>query len=259
MREYLNPVAELNMPDSGQMIAPEEAYKIKDQHQFFCPDYDCKDPDRVLIPVISGSKNYFFRHKGNFKHEIRPETLLHKSAIRWFQGKTEFQIPSFVDKAFKVNQQIVAIDPTKTECEYRKLKVLIPDVKLNATNGFEFAIEIFVTSDISAEKKKLIHEFGLPVVRIDLSKFYKKNPHQCRVDIQFINHHLEVLLTDILLKSWVIKPSQDIIIGKVEYREETKQPEIERVPEAKVPTSGAGCFLAIVTFGLIYLFTSKKG
>jgi hypothetical protein len=139
------------------------------------------------------------------------------------------------------------------------LRVLIPDVKCCSVNGFEFAIEIFVTSDISADKRKLINEFGLPVVRIDLSKFYKKHPHQCRVDLTFINENLKGLLTDATLKSWVIPPNQESIEGKLEWTPVEKLP-IKATVERPKPDGGSdsGCLLGIVTLGLIYLFYPRK-
>jgi hypothetical protein len=259
MTDYLNPIAERDNPDSGKMITPEEAYRIKETAHFFCPDFDCKDPSRVLIPTISVNKNYFFRHKGNYKHEIRPETLLHKSAIRWFEGRTEFEVPFRKTSSYTLDKQLLQLELSKTECEYRKLKVLIPDVKCCSVNGFEFAIEIFVTSDISADKRKLINEFRLPVVRIDLSKFYKKHPHQCRVDLAFINENLTDLLTDVTLKSWIIPPSQESIEGKLEWTPVEKLP-IKATVEQPKPDGGpdGGCLLGIVTLGLIYLFYPRK-
>lgn len=109
MSEFLNPIAELDKPDSGNIITPEEAYKIKDTHNFFCPDFDCKDPKRVLIPAISVNNNYFFRHKGNYKHEIRPETLLHKSAIKWFEGGIEFEVPSCKTSSYILSKQAMVL------------------------------------------------------------------------------------------------------------------------------------------------------
>ena len=258
MSDFLNPIAELDKADSGKIITPEEAYKIKETHDFFCPDFDCKDRDRVLTPAISVNKNYFFRHKPKCKHDIRPETLLHKSAIKWFEGKSEFEIPGGKTSAYMFSKQMLQIDATKTECEYRKLKVLIPDVKCCSLNGFEFAIEIFVTNDVSEDKTKLINEFGLPVVRIDLSKFYKTYPHKCRVDLAFINENLPALLTDVNLKSWVIPPSVESIDGKLEWTPIEKPPIIATVEQAKPEGSGAGCILGLITLGLIYLFYPKQ-
>jgi hypothetical protein len=255
MSEYLNPIAEQDKPDSGKIITPEDAHRIKETHSFFCPDFDCKDSARILIPAISVKGNYFFRHKPNCKHDIRPETLLHKSAIKWFEGKIEFEIPSAKTSRYRFNKQTLQLDPTKTECEYRKMQLMIPDVKCCSTNGFEFAIEIFVTSDVSADKKKLIDQFGLPVIRIDLSKFYKQDPHRCRVDLEFILENLPRLLTDISLKSWVIPPTQERIEGKLDWN--VVEPEPVAPPVDQQPSgdnSGAGCVLGIITLGLAYLF-----
>lgn len=257
MAEFLNPIAELDKADSGKIITPEEAYKVKDEQQFFCPDFDCKDPARILTPAISVKKNFFFRHKPNFKHDIRPETLLHKLAVKWFEEKTAFEIPSCNASSFRFSRQVLQLDPGKTECEYRKMKVVIPDVKCCALNGFVFAIEIFVTSDVSKDKQKLITEFGLPTVRIDLSSFYEGNRHQYRVDMKFINENLPGLLTDVNLKSWVISPNRESIEGKVELLllEESASPTKEL---QKKDGSGTGCVLGFITLGLIYLFYPRR-
>lgn len=253
MSDFLNPIAELDKADSGKIITPEEAYKIKEDRSFFCPDFDCKDPGRILTPAISVNKNYFFRHKPNCKHDIRPETLLHKSAIKWFEGQIEFEIPSAKTSTYRFNNHTLQLDPTKTECEYRKMQLMIPDVKCCSIIGFEFAIEIFVTSDISADKKKLIDQFGLPVVRINLSKFYKQDPHRCRVDLDFIQENLPRLLTDISLKSWVIPPTQDKIEGKLHWTVVEPEPVVPAVvQQLGDDNSGAGCILGIVTLGLAF-------
>jgi hypothetical protein len=136
--------------------------------------------------------------------------------------------------------------------------VLIPDVKCCTVNGFEFAIEVFVTSDISADKRKLINEFRLPAVRIDLSKFYKKNPQQCRVDLAFIDENLTGLLTDVNLKSWVIPPSLEGIDGKLAWTP-VKKPIINAIPDRPKPDrSSDGCLLGIITLGLIYYFIQRR-
>src|SRR5688572_3870888 len=206
MSEYLNPVAEIHKIDSGELVSPEQGLK---HTQFFCPDYDCRDPDRILLLVISKNKNPFFRHRANFSHDIRPETLLHKSAIKWFVGKKSYEIPRHNSNGFSFAKQQIDLDDSKTICEFRKLRLIIPDVKLCMVNGFEFAVEIVVTNDLSDEKKKLIHQFDLPVLRVDLSEFYKKHRNECRSDLDFINQHLSSLMTDDSLKSWVIAPQCD--------------------------------------------------
>jgi hypothetical protein len=253
MAEFLNPIAELDKADSGKIIIPEEAYKVKDEHQFFCPDFDCKDPARILTPAISVNKNFFFRHKPNCKHDIRPETLLHKLAVKWFEGRSEFEVPPCSALRYRFSKQALQLDPAKTECEYRKMKVVIPDVKCCTLNGFVFAIEIFVTSDVSKDKQKLITEFGLPTVRIDLSSFYEENRHQCRVDMKFINENLPGLLTDVNLKSWVIFPSRESIEGKVDLLLLEESASSTKVLQKK-DGSGTGCVLGLISLGSIYLF-----
>src|SRR5258708_1283889 len=161
--DYLNPIAELDEVDSGKLISPREAYLIRNGKRFFCPDYDCKDPKRVLIVAVSGKGNRFFRHKGNYKHDIRPETLLHKSAIKWFIERSEYEIPAAKIGDVQIARQVVMLDDNKTFCEFRRLQTIIPDVKLCTLTGFEFAIEIVVTHDLNDLKKKLIGQFGLPV------------------------------------------------------------------------------------------------
>jgi hypothetical protein len=197
---YKNPIAEVDNPDSGWIINPAEARPLKEAgHKFFCPDFDCGDPQRGLFIKKSGKGNDFFSHYPGFDHDIGPETLLHKLAVRWFIGKTSFEIPP--GKA--IDQQVLSLDPEKTIPEYSRLKTMIPDVKLTTIDGFEFALEIFVTNDISWEKKKVIEQFGLPTLRIDLSGFYEKHPEQCRTDKDFVETSLDRLLSDLSLKEWV--------------------------------------------------------
>lgn len=244
---YLNPVAEAGQVDSGILIKPESAYPLRDSQKFFCPDCDCTDPERILFPVRE--RDPFFRHRGDYSHEIYPETLLHKSAIKWFIGKTEYEIPALKTSDYDLPCQVITLDPDKTVPEYRRLQNIIPDVKVCSVNGFDFAIEIVVTNDINDPKKKLIEQFGLPVIRVDLGFLFRTFPDQCRHDLDFITAKLPKLMTDPELKSWVLPPSYALLNGKV----------IVNKIEPKPPSTDndVGCLLAIVTLGLIYLFRGR--
>lgn len=219
MHEFLNPVAELDKPDSGELVNPNVAYQLKEDHKFYCPDFDCKDSERILIIKKSSNGNPFFSHKPGFFHDINPETLLHKSAIKWFLAQTEFEIPSCDLVGKRLEQQTVILDPTKTKPEFRKLEHIIPDVKLTTISNFEFAIEIVVTNDVSQTKSKRIHEFGLPTIRIDLQDFYKANKTECQINLDFIQRHLPGLMSDIVKKTWVIAPQVELIQEKVSLLE----------------------------------------
>lgn len=207
VNEILNPIAELDEPDSGRVVLPEEAYKDKLDYRFFCPDHDCKDSERILLPARSKLGVFFFKHKSGFTHDIHPQTLLHKLAVKWFEGIEEYEIP----KTKKLSEFNLKLDKNKTELEFRKFERIIPDVKLTTVNGFTFAIEIVVTSDITPHKAKLIDNFGLPTLRVDLSEFYQENKELCRTNYEFVVRHRESLLTNIDLKTWVIPPKKSIL------------------------------------------------
>jgi len=60
MSEFVNPIAEANSPDSGEITKPDIAYvAMQAGMRLFCPDHDCPDPERVLIPKQSAKGNYF--------------------------------------------------------------------------------------------------------------------------------------------------------------------------------------------------------
>ncbi len=214
MTNFINPIAERDEPDSGKLITPEDAYKIRHDHKFFCPDHDCQDKERILTAKKSINDNYFFSHRPRCEHDIKPETLLHKSAIKWFIDKDEYEIPSCRRTNGEFKKQTIKLDRTKTECEFRKLKRIIPDVKLMTTSDFQFAIEIIVMNDISNEKSKLIEEFKLPTIRVDLNQFYHANKKECQTDYAFIQTRLQTLMTDNNLKSWAIPPEFELIKDK---------------------------------------------
>lgn len=93
--------------DSGLIMEPnEEIYKNK-HLKLFCPDHDCKDPERRMFTKKSKNGKFFFSHYGDYRHDIRPETLLHKLAIAWFQEKTEDEIPGVKVKDQKIVQQLI--------------------------------------------------------------------------------------------------------------------------------------------------------
>ncbi len=199
--DLANPFAELTSPDSGLLISPKTAKTYQKKSTFYCPDPDCIDPERVLFLKSSPRDRPFFCHRQNYQHDFAPETLLHKSAVRWFIGKTSFEIPDNEPPLFKR----VDLDQLKTVTEFRKLPRHVPDVKLMTSDAFEFAVEIFVTNDVKEEKKKIISQFGLPTLRIDLSDFYEENWEKCKTDLDFVKEKLEVLMTDNARKKWVHK------------------------------------------------------
>ncbi len=201
--EFKNPFAEIVKPDSGEMIFPDQAYEMKAKDEnisFYCPENNCTDPDRILFIKKSSLGNVYFSHRQGYEdHTTAPETLLHKLAIKWFEGKSIYEVPL----SNFITVSLLNIDADKTVTEYNFLKTIIPDVKLTTTNDFEFAVEIFVTNDISDEKMKLIQNFGLPTLRVDLSDFYKKYKTECRDNIKFVQGSLDFLMTDIKIKKWV--------------------------------------------------------
>lgn len=197
--DLANPFAELTAPDSGLLISPRAAKAYQNKTTFYCPDSECIDPERILFLKSSPRDRPFFCHRQSYQHDFAPETLLHKSAVRWFIGKASFEIPEHEPLLVKR----VDLDVLKTVTEFRKLPRHIPDVKLITTDAFEFAVEIFVTNDVKEEKKKIISQFGLPTLRIDLSDFYEENWEKCKTDLDFVKEKLEVLMTDNARKKWV--------------------------------------------------------
>ena len=228
--QLLNPVAELDRPDSGNIIIPDQA-KLGDK--LFCPDYDCKDKERKLFLKHSSLGNAFFSHRPGFSHPIYGQTLLHKLAIEWFSGKTAFEIPSGIVHNVRRDKALLLLDSYKTELEFRQYQNVIPDVIVETLTGFRFAIEIVVTNDVSPEKTILLHESKLPTVCIDLTDFYHTYMEACRADIDFIKANLDTLLQDIALKRWVRSPSN------------------ENKENKKKDGAGEGCLLSLVLLGVI--------
>lgn len=227
--QFLNPVAELNEPDSGSMIKPAQA---KSGDTLFCPDSLCKDNERILILKHSKLGNPFFSHRPGFSHPIYPQTLLHKMAVKWFEGKTEFEIPAgtSLNKTFKT--EIWKLDPAQTQLEFRLYQSVIPDVVAQTTSGFKFAIEIVVTNDVSSEKSLLLKEHSLPTVSIDLTDFYNANKESCRTDIDFVNANLDSLLKNLGRKRWIRLPTIDDKSSGIEWKD-------------KEVMSADGCLLSI--------------
>lgn len=228
--QFLNPVAELNEPDSGSMIKPAQA---KSGDTLFCPDSLCKDNERILILKHSKLGNPFFSHRRGFSHPIYPQTLLHKMAVKWFEGKKEFEIPAgtSLNKIFK--KEIWQLDSAQAQLEFRLYQSVIPDIVAQTTGGFKFAIEIVVTNDVSSEKSLLLKELSLPTVSIDLTDFYNANKELCRTDIDFVNANLNSLLNNLGLKRWIRSPTIDDKSSGIEWKE-------------KEVVSADGCLLSVV-------------
>ena len=115
----LNPIAEKGIPDSGDIMSPDAAYLIRDNNKFFCPDYNCKDTDRILIVKRSSKANCFFSHKPGCEHPIMPETLLHKSAVKWFAYQTKYETP--VSNYFS-GDSMQMLNTEKTKLEFQQLE-----------------------------------------------------------------------------------------------------------------------------------------
>lgn len=195
----LNPIAELEQPDSGKLISATAAKRdYANAGPFFCPSPDCNDPMRRLFIKESVNGNYFFSHYGNYQHEVKPETLLHKAAVRWFKGKTEFGVP----KHALFNERL-ELNADKTDLEYRGFENHRPYVKLTTIEGREFCIEIKVTHAVDTQKRDIITKCGLPTLEIDLSEFYECNQERCRTDLDFIQMNLDHLLNRTDLKKWI--------------------------------------------------------
>jgi hypothetical protein len=234
---FLNPIAEMEFPDSGKFVLPDEAMLIKGNIKFFCPDYDCKDPNRLLFIKRSPIGNLFFSHRPECGHDIKPETLLHKMAIEWFLSITRYEIPpgdSINGKRLVIQE--VNLNPSLTIPEFRIYKEIRPDIKFTTDKGFEFAIEIVVSNDISPKKLQLLHKLGLSTIRVDLSNFFNENAQSCRTDIDFIKKRLPQLLTNPNLKSWVKRPNYELTYNKLVYQE-----------VVTVQDSGIGCLLTVLS------------
>jgi hypothetical protein len=252
--EIKNPIAEQDHPDSGKIIRPSEATALKkDNHKFFCPDHDCRDPIRKLFLAKSGKGTLFFKHGPGCEHDIRPETLLHKLAVKWYENRQSIIIPEHRVGALAMASQLVRLRIGETKCEYRKLQRHIPDVLMVSTKGFKFAIEVVVTSDINDQKAKLISDFGFPTIRIDLCQFYKANQEQCRTDYDFIVANLDNLLCDIKNMSWVIPPNLENFIEQLDLSQ-IPIAHSSRPPASEPITDNTGCLLLLLTFGFILLF-----
>ena len=175
--ELKNPYAEIDFADSCKFITPEEALRYRENgiNEFYCPDSNCLDPLRKLSLVASEIRTPHFRHRPEYEHNCEPETLLHKSAVKWFERKAEFEIPAYRYDQTQLKQQTLKLNIVETRLEYSRLKTIIPDVLLCTESGFKFAVEIVVTSDVNESKAKKIEEFKLPTLRINLADFYKAN------------------------------------------------------------------------------------
>jgi len=236
MSQTLNPIAELEFPDSGKIVEPiEEVYVQKNDLKFFCPDPKCKDIQRRMFIKKSNLGNIFFSHYGKFSHDIYPETLLHKLAIKWFENKTEFKIPQVKVGTSLIEQQTLSLNPEKTVLEYKGIDTIKPDIYLETTNGFKLAVEIAVTHKVDDEKERKLNDTSTPTLEIDLEEFYFKNQERCRVDKKFIEQHLDQLLTDHSLMKWIIPPNADDASSKLKSRP---------------ASNNTGCMLVVLSFNV---------
>jgi hypothetical protein len=221
MNQTLNPIAELKFPDSGIIVEPiAKEYAKKDVQSFFCPDPKCKDPKRRMFIKKSSLGNIFFSHYGKFSHDIYPETLLHKLAIKWFENKSDFEIPEVKVGSTLIEQQTLSLDPQKTVLEYKGIDTVQPDIYVETTNGFKLAIEIAVTHKVDDDKEKKLSDTNTPTLEIDLERFYLENQERCRVDKGFIEQHLDQLLTDLSLMKWIVPPKAERCEDELQVQEE---------------------------------------
>lgn len=203
---YKNPIAEVDFQDSGIIVTPVEANR---KGIYFCPDADCKDPQRRLVLTHSRLGNPYFAHKQGFYHSSNFQTMLHKMAIRWYFGKQTVRLPNFVNVGNDFNIWEIEIDPAKTQLEFSGFKSFIPDVLVQTTSGLKVAIEIIVSNDVSSEKLRKIEAIGIPVVAIYLTDFFDENEEECRSNPEFVRTQLNVLLNDTLRMDWIAVPEMN--------------------------------------------------
>jgi hypothetical protein len=203
MPEYQNPVAELHSMDSGILVTPENVRVNHSEAKFYCPDVECIDPSRQLILKVSKNNNPFFSHSSGLSHNMHPETLLHKSAIKWFATQKHLILPVGKNPLNFDSSNQIDLNPELTKLEYRFLNKIIPDVIVTSLSGHQIAIEIVVTNNLNSEKRKIVADFKLATIRIDLSQFYKNNLRQCQTDLHFVKCNLDNLLLPADLKTWI--------------------------------------------------------
>lgn len=218
-----NPVAELNYPDSGDLIYAKKAYS---GGTYFCPDPNCGDPQRRLFK--KRRIRHFFSHYGDYGHSVSGETLLHKSAIKYFKELDEFELPSINGVVEKIK-----LNSSATKIEYNGLKNIVPDVKLETIDSRPLFVEIFVTNETKEQKILKIGEYKILTVEINLSGFYKANHEKCRSDIDFIKSKIPELIRDPNLKTWLFNP--DIIGDETNAQSEEltdQQESIQKEPQS---------------------------
>jgi hypothetical protein len=250
MADILNPLAEVDAPDSGRYATPDEA-KSDRSRKYFCPDSDCLDKLRRLIFKTSKNGISFFCHYPDFQHEISPETLLHKLTIKSFEGLKEFELPSFKnDEGNYYPVQLISIDLTKTILEFRELKGIRPDVTVTSLTGMQFAIEIFVTHRTKENKIQRLEDHKLPTIEIDLKDFYYLNRERCKTDIRFIKENAPLLVSDLNRKNWLAKPKPEQIVDLIKREEAVV---IVSPPSTTSPSQGSLLLLIFPIVGLILI------
>jgi len=226
----VNPLAEIDYPDSGKLVTIEEAEQLKKENEkikFYCPDALCPDKERRLIPVLNTTnKIQHFRHHSGCEHLINGETPLHKIAKNRFKGYVEFFLPDVIDKSGKKIKDSwpLKIDKSKTRVEYKHHDVK-PDVAIYGTNKERYYIEVFVTNETKLKKIQKIQGYKVPTIEIRLDDFYKMLSKEQRYDLDFLREEIDSLLSDNSRKYWLFPPKVEGSQLKFNYRKKQSDPD----------------------------------
>jgi len=177
----------------------EETVSIKDAKKG--EDYECFCCGSKLITKQGKVKTWHFAHANGEDCAGGSETQLHILAKQYFENNTELNV---------YGQKPMILNITNAQLEQRYLNV-IPDVTAEI-DGQKVFIEIVVTSKITEEKATKLENYGIPVIIIDLKKFYKILFEKEEL-YQFINDNVFVYYNFSNMRNIYIKNINDEIKG----------------------------------------------
>ena len=161
------------------------------------------------------------------------ETELHLFAKSLIERNNTIKVPS--EKYHYPNNIIfnkVLVEPAFPFERYNQFR---PDLILTTNENEKLSIEIFVTNDLSDEKRSLYNEFELKCLEIDLSKYRNSDLQLSKLEIEYaiLNEHKN--------KTWIYP----IVLNDLDNM---LSPKISASPS---PMNPSGCMLTLIAIILI--------
>lgn len=182
-----------------------------------CTCFECGE---TVIAKQGDVKEHHFAHVSNKEScDIQTESILHKYAKQVIEQEQKLYLPS-LSHTNEITAELWHFEQVKLE---QNIGAIRPDLIATSNHGELLFLEIAVTSFIDKHKAKIIEQFGIKTVEIDLSMLLKN-------DLTIPSDEVKnFILNDIQNKTWIFpKVDTNINTATVSHQNSIEQNEFDK-------------------------------